>query len=221
MKKNTFKNILIFAFLSLGTLLFWTKLYQSNLISYEPSVVYTHADYVADFSDNKKVSSIVDNMFVWKVVENLWPAEKEEWWTSFPRTLFKVEVLYNIKWKLEWKIITRQFAWYDEMWNLILRMWDEFMEVWSTYLLTTINNKPYAIMSHPNGKHLLTSESNLTKKEIKTLIKDSKIVKDFRKSYKEESLKDDEKIFKNINSYEWLSKDEKNKFEDIENGFVN
>jgi hypothetical protein len=101
---------------------------------------------------------------------------------------------------------------------------NKFLQVWDVYLLSTLWDT-YTIISHPNGSHLLTSDSLDWKKDIKKIIKEDIKVKEFREAYKNEVYYqvNDEwekyKISSEKNAYKNLWEKEKNDFENIENGF--
>ncbi len=201
--------------------LFVLSFFSVWFITYEtlkPDVIYSDVEYWADFRDDRRVLWVVDNMFVWRVIENLWIA-KDTWGSDFPRTDFKVEVLYNVKWKLKWEVVVRQ-QWGYKRWILVLRRWDTYIQEGEVYLFTASWNTK-TIMSHPNWKHLITSDKNISEKELKKLIKENIKVKDFRKAYKDEIqfLSDSkDRIYKN--KYKDLSEEEKEELKDFDKGFV-
>jgi hypothetical protein len=136
--------------------------------------------------------------------------------SKFPNTNFRVQVLYNIKWKLEWDVTVRQEAGYNENWKLQILGWGEYLEEWKTYLLSI---RWDMIMSHPNGSLLLSD--NLDKNELKEFIIKNEIIWNFRKAYKNEIYYEwSFKISSGINAYKNLSREEKMNLENVENGFV-
>lgn len=211
------KNVLIYSLLTMG-LIIVGGLFYNNLIN--NGNVYFEAKYIADFSDNKKVSWFADNIFVWKIIKNL--SLEKIWKEEFDRTEFNIEVLYNIKWNLTWSIIASQAFGYDENWNPILMEWSSLMNEWEIYIISSRWDAPHKIIAHPNGIHLLSSDKELTNISIKQLIKESKKVKDWKDAYKNEVYyQDNFKISSDKNSYKSLSEENKKKLDDIENGFVN
>lgn len=100
-------------------------------------IIYSEAKYIADFNDDRKVSWFADNVFVWKVIENVWTME-ENW--EWPNISFKVHILYNIKWDVNWDIDIIQEWWYFKNWNLLVVEWNKLLEIWNTYLFTSRKN---------------------------------------------------------------------------------
>lgn len=176
-------------------------------ISKKWMVSYNSYDFVLDFSDYKNVLWFAENVFVWKVVKNTWTFNN--YWD--PETNFEVEVLYNIKWTLKWNISTVFEGWYENG-ILIIWEWNRLPEEWGIYLLVTMWDI-HKISSHENWSYLLGFEKKL-KKDIKTIIKENKKIKDFREIYKESS------IFNTKNKYSDLTKEEKEKYEDFDSWFV-
>ena len=182
-----------------------------NLLSAEISkkwiVSYTDYDFISDFSDYKNVLWFAENVFVWKIVKNIWTYNN--YWD--PETNYEVEVLYNIKWTLKWSISTVFEGGYEN-WILIISNWQKLPEEWNIYLFVTMWDI-HKISSHENWIYLLDSEKKL-KKDIKTTIREDKKVNDFRKIYKESSL------YNTKNNYSDLTKEEKEKYEDFDSWFV-
>ena len=213
--KNLSIWIMLISFISISWIYSY-KNFTNNVYSSDPN-------YIADFDDNNKVSWTAENVFVWEVVENLWSAKGE---SGLPvsNTNFKVNVLYNIKWKVKWNITVTQEAGYDNLWNLYIMSGNKFLQVWDLYLLSTLWDT-YTIISHPNGSHFLTTNILDWKKDVKKFIKENIKVKEFREAYKNEVYyqENDEwekyKISSEKNAYKNLWEKEKNDFENIENGF--
>lgn len=188
------------------------------------SIYYSDANYIADFSDTKKVSGFADNIFVWEVVENLWPNSWESW-LPVKNTNFKIHVFYNIKWNLHWNIDVIQEGGYDAFWNLIIPEWTQYLSVWDIYLVST-KWDDYTILSHPNGSHLITSLNDISKKDLKNIIKSNSKVIEFRKWYKEELYYEENDIWEKYkissekNAYKNLSKKQKEDFENLESWFT-
>jgi hypothetical protein len=213
MKKNI---ILISSLFIIWIISIWFNIYNIN----REKIINSEAKHIADFTDNRKISWFADNIFVWKVIENLWVAPKEEWGTNITNTLFNVHVLYNIKWIINWDIIIRQTWWYDEYWNLHVLDWTELIEQNWIYLLSTRWNS-FKITSHQNGSHLLSDNGDLSNDEIRDLILWSQIINDFRQAYKNEIYYEwDIKISSEVNAYKNLSTEEKENLENIESGFI-
>ena len=163
--------------------------------------------FVLDFSDYKNVLWFSENVFVWKVIKT--NSTYNNYWD--PETNYEVEVLYNIKWILKWKIDTI-FPWWYENWYVIVWEWTKLLEDGSIYLLVTMWDI-HKISSHENWSYLLVSEKKL-KKDIKNIIIEDKKVKDYREAYKESSL------YNTINNYIDLTKEEKEIYEDFDSWFV-
>lgn len=201
---------------------------------FNTNIFYGEANYIADFDDVNKVSGFAEDIFVAKIVENLGTYDNGEEWIY--ETLFQVETLYNIKWKNNKKINVVQMAWYDLQWNLHLPHWTEYLKEGNIYLLTTAWENPRRVLSHENWSHLLAtmdevnqkmtdSSSNSRKKIEKEVIKDSRVIKEFREAYKNEVYYDENedwkyKISSEKNAYKNLWKKEKEDFENFESGFL-
>lgn len=179
----------------------------NNEIINKGAVSYVNYDFVLDFSDYKNVLWFADNVFVWKVTKNIWT--NNNWWD--PETNFEVDVLYNIKWNLKWSIST-VFEWGYENWILIIWEWTKLLEEWNTYLLVTMWDI-HKISSHENWSYLINNEKNL-KKDIKTIIKENKKIKDFREAYKNANN------YSSKNKYLDLTDEQKKTFEDFDSWFV-
>ena len=179
------------------------------------STIYSEAKYIADFNDNTKVSWFADNLFVWEIVENVWWIEEN----GIQNTLFKVHVLYNIKWQLKWTITIKQEWWYDTHWNLYIWEWTElFKEKW-VYLFAS-RWEDYQILSHTNWSHLLFFDENIKKGDLENKIISHQIVKEFQEAYKNEVyFEGNFKISSEKNAYKDLTPWEKENFEISENWF--
>lgn len=220
MINKKFKRVSIWLFVALLISITGLNIYKV----FNNSVYYSDANFIADFSDTKKVSWFADNIFVWEVLENLWP---NSWESGLPvkNTNFKVHVLYNIKWNLKRNLNVIQEAWYDDFWNLILSEWTKYLSVWDIYLLSTKWDS-FTIISHPNGSHLITSLNDVNKKDLKNIIKSNSKVVEFRKWYKEELYYEENdvwekyKISSEKNAYKNLSKKQKEDFENLESWFT-
>ena len=211
MKKNT-----IFFSLFL-ILLFIFNIITYNILNKE--IIYTETKYIADFSDVNKISWFSDNIFVWKIISN--ESLSKIWEEAFDRTEFNVEVLYNIKWDLNWNIIASQKIWYNEKGDIIITEWSTLLEEWWIYILATRWNNPYKIMTYPWGTVLLGLINNLDNIDLKKIIIENELVNNFRNAYKNEVyFQGDINISTKINSYENLDLYEKNNFEKIESGFT-
>lgn len=216
MNNKLIKTSLISSLLVLSVSVFWFFGYQ-NLNS---TVHYVDNNFIADFDNDKKVLWATDNVFAWKVIENLWTAEVKNWWSKVPSTLFKVEVIYNIKGKVKGEVIVKQQAGYDKYWDLYLPEGTQYMEEGQTYLLATKWDS-YTIMAHPNGSHLLDSDSKKSKSDLKKLLKSNQKIKDWRNAYINEVIYENGyKISSEKNLYKNLTKEEKEKFKKLENGFI-
>lgn len=199
------------------------------------NIIYSEANYIADFDDTRKVLWSVDNVFVAKVLKNKGPYTYPE--QGPEETLFEVEVLYNIKWKLKGKQEIVQMWWYDVLWNLHLPYGTDYMQEGDIFLLTAWWEPYSSILSHENGSHLLAtkaqieqrlaeSPSNSLKKVEKEIIRESDIVEEFRQAYKNEVYYEENEDWKykisntEKNMYKNLSESEKKVLEDPESGFV-
>lgn len=196
-------------------------------------IVYSDANYIADFSDSRKVLWTSENVFIAKVVKNNWTYITDE--PGPQQTVFDVEVIYNIKGQLSGTKKVLQIWWYDSMWTLYLPHWTTYLQEWDIYLLTTSWGEPYHILSHENGSHLISSKTDYDsriaavwwdqKKAEKELIKNSTKVKEFRKAYKDEIYfetyeGEKYKISSEKNAYKNLNVSEKKSLENLENWFV-
>ena len=209
------KSIAFLSLLAFSLFWAWVYIYDQDTSN---NIVYSQSKFVADFSDDTKVVGAADNIFIWEVLEEL--PSNNIWKNQLRITDFKVKVLHNIKWELVGNISVWQEAGYDEKWNLLIEIGDKLLESWDIYLFAT-RWEENLINVHGNGKHLLTVKNNKKLNDIKKIIKESKKIKNFREAYKNESeYEGDLKITSGKNTYKKLSKEDKEKFENIENGFI-
>lgn len=215
MKNKVFRNLLVWSLLLISVTSSWFVIFRKI----NTNINYMEANYIADFDDDRKVLWTADNVFVWKVVANKWLAN-QIWNSTVPETLFDIEILYNIKWNTKGNITVKQEGGYDIYNNLYIVEWNEYMEVWKIYLLSTKSDS-FTINSHPNWSHLLYDGTNKSKSDIKKFIKDNEMVKKWREAYKNEVYyQDDYKISSEKNAYKFLTKEEKDKFEIMDNWFI-
>lgn len=218
MIKKFLKNVSIWILFVALIWVFWLYTYKK----FNKNMCYISTNDIADFSNIKNISWFADNIFVWKIIDNLWWLKWEN--LSTPNTNFKVKVLYNIKWNLKWERTTLQQSGYDWLWTLCIMNWQELLKKWNIYLLST-KWEIHTIMSNINWIQLLSSDKNLSKSDIKKLIKENWKIKEFRDAYKNEVYYEECsdwmcKISSEKNAYKNLNQKEKDDFENIENGFA-
>lgn len=205
-----------------------------SFIQFNSNIIYSHANFIADFSDDRKAIGASENVFVAKIIKDKWEYQNEQVWPQ--KTLFEAEVIYSIKWKQKKNIKITQIWWYDPLWNLHIPHGTEYFKEGDIYLLVSSWEEPYNVLSHENGSHLLAtmdkidqkmtdSSSNSRKKIEKEIIKESRVVKEFREAYKNEVYYEENedwkyKISSEKNAYKNLWKKEKEDFENFESGFV-
>ncbi len=207
MKKNNDKNIL------------WllTNIKKTLKSVALKKVTFVDNDYFLNFSDDKNVLWYSDNVFVAKVLRNKWLRQDINYKDLIEETLFEVEVLYNIKWNLNWNIDVVFQWWYDSKWKLVLSEGQKFLREWWIYTLVTLWNE-YKIWSYKNAINEIyynyKNKSYISKIDTKSLIENNKKVQDFIKAYPLSPY------YKTKNSYRDLTKKQKESLKTFDNWFV-
>lgn len=196
--RNKFK----ISILLVSVLLWWLFLCLANK---DTDIQYFQSEYVTDFNEDKKVAWFADNIFVGKVIENLW-RDTNNTERNFPNTLFKVEVLKNIKWDFSWDKIIAQEVSENKNGGLLIGEWDRIMEEWEVYLFTTRWEEIPTINSHNNGKHLISLN-----RDGSFSPSDNELIERFVQAYAEEILilEDGYMLSSGKNLYKNLSDTEK------------
>lgn len=219
------KQISIIATLGIfAGILYWFTLYHSadykkitSVSSWNPQL-----QYVTDFEDINRVVWAAENVFVWKVVKNIWKYEPKENESNFPQTLFEVQVIYNIKWILKNKIIVQQMWGYDKHGRLFVPEDADLLQEWEVYILSWGKwDWFYWIDAHPNAHIKL----DISWRNIKNEISENKTVQDFREAYKNEIYFDESegdiyRFWSKINAYEDLTEEQKWSLDIFHNWFV-
>lgn len=178
-----------------------------------------HPQYVADFGDDRILMGGYHNVFVGKVIKQVGNTNDR----GTPETQFAVDVVYNIKGNLVGSIVVNQEGGYQ---NGILYLVhggdvvhpadignnqeedDQLLQVGSTYLFAARYYEQkdwYTITSHPNGRKLISSDSNLDKVTLENLAKNDEKVLKLQEAYKHEILlESDVKNNNTRNSYQSL-----------------
>lgn len=204
-KKIIVAGMVLFVVVGIG-------LYLSAMSVKSPTSGASHASYVTDFSDDRKVLGFSHNTFVGKIVKLIEYTDVQ----GVPVTLFEAEVIQNIKGTLEGTVTILQEIGYveDEEGNKKLSVYTDsskFMEVGETYLFATRygelsdGRQIYAVLSHQNGSKLLSADSTLNITVLEALAKNDEKVKAWEEAYKNEILLEVDILNNNTrNSYQSL-----------------
>lgn len=121
---------------------------------------YVFADMVVDTSDQKKLAGISENIFVGKVVEQKGNKRLSE----VPETQYTVEVVDNLKGKLNGIITVNQQGGYNDKKELVLIEGDNLLEPNQTYLFSTryLPSENWHTVIPVHGKILLDSPITIT-----------------------------------------------------------
>ncbi|MFO7296390.1 MAG: hypothetical protein C0P72_010255 [Clostridia bacterium] len=137
-----------------------------------PAII--RATFVTDFKDPRKLVGYSDNVFVGRVIEQTGVIER----AGTPETQFKVEVLENIKGKLEGTVIVNQQGGYDrETGRLYLMEGDTLLQPGKMYLFATGYDKEY------NFHTLVPVFGDIP---IENITKRAELVKKFKQAHAEE-----------------------------------
>jgi len=101
------------------------------------NVTSIHSSSVINRTDDRELVGFADNVFIGKVISQ----SGNKKLGAMPETQFKVEVLDNIKGKLEGTIIVNQQGGRDEDGQLYLFDNDKMLELGKTYLFITRHHK--------------------------------------------------------------------------------
>lgn len=169
---------------------------RTNVIKL-PITRQIHAQYVADFSNDKILVGASHNVFVGKVIKKI--GEKNR--GIGPETQFAVEIIYNIKGNLQGIAKINQEGGYEN--GILYLMYDgdsllpeanggdALLEEGATYLFTSRYSKVenwYTIISHPNARKLISQDKNLSNIQLLDLAKNDQRVKELQEAYKNEIL---------------------------------
>lgn len=154
--------------------------------------------YDVDYSDERILVGASHNVFVGKVIRKI--GNKSD--TDTPKTQFEVEVIHNIKGKLEGVVIVDQTGGYE---NGILYLVhggdvvapaddgdtdaDSLLEPGVAYLFATRYNEQrgwYTVSAPPYDKKLFSRDKTLKKSQLEILAKNDKTVLEFEEAYRNE-----------------------------------
>lgn len=210
MKKKLIKRLGIASLLVVGVLAVGL---HTNIIKL-PIERGIYLSYVADFSDNRVLVGASHNVFVAKVLEQSGTKD-----TGIgPETQFEVQVVFNIKGNLSGKVTVDQEGGYK---NGVLylvyegdavfpstQQGDALLKPGSTYLFTSRYDEKenwYTLISHPNGRKLISRDANLSTTQLLTLAQNDEKVIALQAAYINEILLDaDIKNNNTRNSYQSL-----------------
>lgn len=217
MSKKLIKNVALSGVL--GVLAFGALLH--NNILHLPFQREVHTQYIADLSNDRILMGASHNVFVGKVIKQVGTKDTG----AGPETQFEVEVVDNIKGKLQGNVVVEQFGGYK---NGVLYLvhggdtmvpettqGDGLLVPGSTYLFATRYNKKenwYTISAPPFDKKLLSESKKLSNSELKVLARNDARVRQLQEAYKNEILLDlDIKSGNTLNSYTSLQTTQKTK----------
>lgn len=173
-----------------------------------------HLQYVADFSDNKVLMGASHNVFVGKVLKQTGNLD-----TGIgPETQYSVEVIYNIKGDLTGAVTVNQQGGYKNGVLYLVHNGDVLVEgtenadallkTGSTYLFTSRYDDKHGwhmLISHPNGRKLISQDSSLSTSQLLELAKSDQKVLALQEAYKYEVLLEADVLNNNTrNSYNSL-----------------
>lgn len=239
MKNKLYKwKILFSVFLWFWLIISW--FYINWIAKSDSNISYSHADYIADFTDKRRASWFANNIFVAQVVEDKGIYGDYEKWKFPLRTRYSVKVLYNIKWEVNEQIDIVRLWWMNSKWEKSLMHWSQYIDIWDIFIFTwweiSGQSDLFWINSHENWSIEIFQKNEIDKKLssvnltedkiIKELIESSQEVIDYRDAYKNEvySYKPDlgQEIYfgSGKNEFDKLSEEEKELFESFDNWFI-
>lgn len=182
LKKPQHFQVLLSGFFVLSLILVLSVQERTNA-----SVVSMHAQFAADYSDDRILMGASHNVFVGKVVKQIGNKDRG----SGPETQYEVEIVENIKGDLQGVITVNQAGGYKDG---VLYVMDDgsdhgseskkesnLLHPGSTYLLATrYSNKYgwYTVNSHVNASKLITTDASKEKNELADLaVQDEKLQK--------------------------------------------
>lgn len=153
--------------------------------------------YIADFSDDRNVIGFAGNVFVGKIIEVLKHTKSD----NLPVTLYKVEVVHNIKGILKGSVVVMDIVGYsvdDEGKEKLtsLNGVDTLMQSGEIYLFATNHDEVmtkqegldvFSLGGHPNFNKKLSVDGSLNADELKAVIKENKEVKAWEEAYDNEN----------------------------------
>lgn len=176
-----------------------------------------HAQYVADFSDDKALIGASHNVFVGKVLREVGKKERG----IGPETQFEVEIIENIKGGLTDTVIVNQQGGYkDGVLHIVEGVDDDksgadeyMLRPGSTYLFATRHNEKenwHTLNSYPTARKLLSANADASSDELKDIANNDSRVEELREAYPNEILLPaDVQNNRTLNSYGSQSKNEK------------
>jgi hypothetical protein len=169
-----------------------------NIVKLPYTVVGMNAQYDANYGDDRVLVGGSNNVFVGKVIKQSGVASR----VSAPETQFLVEVIDNIKGKLQGTVIVSQFGGYKN--GVLYIMSGEtgdslhsgdnanyFLQPGLTYLLSTRGPSPenfYVLNSYPTAYKVISTDKTLSSEQLLELSKNDIRVKALLLAYPNEIL---------------------------------
>jgi hypothetical protein len=155
------------------------------------SIVNDHAvasidlQYPAGLEDDRILVGAAHNVFIGKVINQVGNKEVQ----IGPRTQFAVDVIVNIKGKLQGTVVVDQLGGYKGGVLYAVEDGAPLLQPGATYLLATRYNDTsnwYTLISHSNGSKLLSQDGSLTDAQLTSISeKDEKTIR-FQQAYANE-----------------------------------
>jgi hypothetical protein len=151
--------------------------------------------YVADFSDDRNVLGVSDNVFVGKIIRTIKHVDEQ----NVPVTFLEAEVIHNIKGDLAGQVVILQMAGYKETEEgRLFSSLDgtALLEPGEIRLVATgyepeISEREgvdvYGINAHPNFSELIDKDSTLSMSDLKIMVAQNKKVQAWEEAYKYEN----------------------------------
>lgn len=173
-----------------------------------------HPIYLEDFSDDRVLVGASHNIFVGKVIRQI--SDKTN--ALLPQTQYEVQIISNIKGKLDGTVIVNQDGGYK---NGVLYILDSdvlkqendenyLLKPGLTYLLATRyspKNSWYNLNSYSGSHTIISQDKNLSMDQLQILVKNNERVTGLKDAYPQEILSDsDIKNGGTLNNYNSLNK---------------
>jgi hypothetical protein len=170
-----------------------------NIIKLPYTVAGMHAQYDADYGDDRVLVGGSNNVFVGKVIEQVGSTPSD----GIPFTQFSVEIIDNIKGKLEGTVVVNQTGGYKD--GILYMMGGEtgdalrpgdnakyLLQPGSTYLFATRGNSVdkyggfYWLSPYPTALKLISSDEALPSEQLVQLAKNDTRVQALQEAYPDE-----------------------------------
>lgn len=181
----------LFSFLALGI-----GLLHANIIKL-PIERQINQISAVDLEDDKALMGASHNVFVGKVIEEI--GNKDAGLSV--ETQFTVEVIFNIKGNLNGRVTVEQQGGYKDGILYLVHEGDTILPnggnkggdallvPGTTYLFCSRYNEKenwHTLISHPNGRKLISKDKNLSSEKLKDMSKNDEKVKKLEEAYKNE-----------------------------------